>query len=183
MKKTVVLILGIMLIAAAFTGCKKKEVDVNEVSEQEAIGMENPWHVASTAEEAAEGAGVGTFSVPEGVEISLGTVKVLSFRYMDTVAQADCPIGAVDMTIRKGKPDHEIAEGDISGDYNTYQYEWTEKIGSREVKCFGNRKGEATKTFWAENGFDYVILAFGSGGDMDFGLSADDLKILVENIN
>ena len=142
-------------------------------------GIANPWSDVDSAEAAAEGAGIDGFTVPEGLEISLGTVKVEQYRCMDGMAEARIPIAAVDMTIRKGKPELEQAEHDISGDYNEYKYNWRTTIGDKEVTCSGNREGEATVAVWYDNGYDYAIMAHGAGGDDDFGLSADDLTALV----
>ena len=145
-------------------------------------GMANPWTTVDSAEEAAEGAGFDVFSVPEGAEISLGEVKVSEYRYMEGIAEAYIMFPAVDMTIRKGSKEVEIAEGDISGDYNEYKYDWTQNIKGLEVKCFGNREGEATKTIWSVDDVDYSITAYGMGGDEDYGLSPDDLNSLINGI-
>ena len=153
------------------------------IPEEEMTGMPNPWSDVDTAEEAAEGAGLDSFMVPEGAEISLGEVKVEQYRCMDGIAEARIPIAAVDMTIRKGRADRaDVAKGDISGDYGEYKYEWTQNIKGLEVKCFGNREGEATKTIWQVDDTCYSITAFGAGGDDDFGLSADDLNSLINGI-
>lgn len=153
-----------------------------EAAEAEETGMANPWSDVATAEEAAKGAGIDMFEAAEGVVISLGEVKPETYRCMEGIAEARIPIAAVDMTIRKGSKDMESAEGDISGDYGEYKYNWTQNIKGLEVKCFGNRKGEATKTIWSVDDYDYSITAFGAGGDDDFGLSADDLNSLINAI-
>ena len=145
-------------------------------------GMANPWSDVDSAEAAAEGAGIDGFTVPEGLEISLGTIKVGQYRCMEGMAEARIPIAAVDMTIRKGTKAGEMAEGDISGDYGEYKYDWTVNVGDIEVKCFGNREGEATKTIWSVGEYDYSISAFGEGGDTDYGLPADDVTALVEAV-
>ncbi len=100
---------------------------------------------------------------------------------MDGIAEAVIPIGAVDMTIRKGLATA-ADNGDISGDYNSYSNEWTQNIKGLEVKCYGNREGEATKTIWMVDDTCYSITAYGAGGDDDFGLSADDLSSLINGI-
>ena len=151
------------------------------VTPGETTGIANPWKETDSAKAAAEGAGLDGFNVAE-MTISLGDVKPDIYRYMDGMVEADQGIAAVDLTIRKGRPDLEMAEGDISGDYNEYKYNWTQNVKGLEVKCFGNREGEATKSIWSVEGIDYAILATGAGGDEDFGLSADDLNSLVNGI-
>jgi hypothetical protein len=100
---------------------------------------------------------------------------------MDGIAEVRIPVGAVEMTIRKGRASA-AENGDISGDYNAYANEWTQNIKGLEVKCFGNREGEATKTIWTVDDTCYAILAYGAGGDDDFGLSPDDLNSLINGI-
>lgn len=146
-------------------------------------GIANPWQSAASAEEAAKGAGIDSFEVPAGKDISLGTINVMEYRYMDGLAEASIPIAAVDMTIRKGKALAEgVGGGDISGDYNEYKYDWTEDVDGTEVHCFGNNEGEATKTIWQSGDYYYSITAFGAGGDTDFGLSIEDVSNLVRGI-
>ena len=147
------------------------------------VGMANPWSDVDSAEAAAEGAGLDGFMVPDGeAEISLGEVKVTQYRCMEGLAEAIVEFPAVEMTIRKGSKEIEIAEGDISGDYNEYKYDWTQNIKGLEVRCFGNREGEATKTIWSVDDMDYSITAYGLGGDEDYGLSPDDLNSLINGI-
>jgi hypothetical protein len=148
--------------------------------EEESTGMANPWHEADSAQAAAEGAGLDGFDLIQ-TEISLGEVVPESYRYMDGIAEVNIPVGAVEMTIRKGLASA-AEDGDISGDYNSYENEWTQNIKGLEVKCSGNREGEATKTIWMVDDICYSITAYGAGGDDDFGLSADDLSTLINGI-
>ena len=151
--------------------------------ENNETGMANPWSDVDSAEAAAEGAGLDTFMVPDGeAEISLGEVKVTQYRCMKGMAEAVVEFPAVEMTIRKGDKSGEMAEGDISGDYSEYKYDWTQNIKGLEVKCFGNRDGEATKTIWSVDDMDYSITVQGLGGDEDYGLPADDLNSLINGI-
>ena len=147
----------------------------------EIVGMANPWSDAGTLAEAAEGAGIDGFSIPEGAEISLGEVKLTTARYMDGLAEAVVEYPAVEMTLRKGNASV-AADGDISGDYNEYANTWTQNIKGLEVTCFGNREGAATKTIWQVDNTCYSIVAYGLGGDTDYGLSADDLNSLINGI-
>ncbi len=145
------------------------------------IGMANPWSDAGTLAEAAEGAGVDGFSIPEGAEISLGEVNVTEARYMEGLAEAVVEFPAVEMTIRKGNASV-AGNGDVSGDYNEYANTWTQNIKGLEVTCFGNREGDATKTIWQVDDTCYSITAYGLGGDTDYGLSPDDLNSLINGI-
>ena len=149
--------------------------------EGENVGMANPWSDVSTLDEAAAGAGLDMFSIPEEAEISLGEVKLSQARYMEGLAEAVVDYPAVEMTIRKGKASI-ATDGDISGDYNEYANTWTQNIKGLEVTCFGNREGDATKTIWQVDDTCYSITAYGLGGDTDYGLSPDDLNSLINGI-
>ena len=138
------------------------------------------WNEAATAEEAAKGAGLDTFEYGEGTTISLGEVKAEKLRYMEGVARADIPIAAVEMWVCKGLAS--IDEGDVSFDDEEYKHEWEQNVKGLVVKCFGNRKGEATKTIWTTDDYAYAIVAHGAGGDDDYGLSADDVSSLINSI-
>ena len=153
-------------------------------------GMPNPWTTVGSAAEAAEGAGLDLFMVPDGeAEISLGLLKVDQYRCMDGMAEAVVEYPAVEMVIRKGRADLAMTPedtqascGDISGDYNEYANTWTQNIKGLEVQCFGNREGDATKTVWQVEDMCWSIVVEGLGGDTDYGLSPDDLNSLINGI-
>lgn len=136
------------------------------------------WNPANSAETAAAGIGLDTFVVPEGAVTSLGEVKVESYHYNDHVAMANIPIAAVQMYIMKGTD----PSGDISGDFAEYANAWQQDVNGLIVTCYGNRPGEATKTIWSVNGVSYALLAYGLGGDTDYGLPATDVATLVAGI-
>ena len=95
------------------------------------------------------------------------------------MAEARYEFAASAVTARTGK----VGEGglfDISGDYNTYANEWTEHIGDATVACAGNRAGDSTKPYWGDTGVAHSVVAEGLGGDENFGLSTDRLKVFVE---
>lgn len=152
-------------------------ISLRKIGEEE--GSEK-WNEAKSAKEAAKAAGLDTFEYGEGNAISLGDVKAEKTEYMEGVVHAYIPIAAVDLNIYKGLAS--IDEGDISFDQKKYEHEWTQNIKGLEVKCFGNREGEATKTIWTVDDYSYAITAYGAGGDDDFGLSADDISSLVNAI-
>ena len=138
----------------------------------------------ASAEEAAKGAGLDKFVLPMDAQTDLGNVADskdwMNFRYMDGFAQADFPMGAADLVVRKGLSS--IDNGDVSGDYMEYAYEWTQDVNGTEAKCWGNREGAAMKTIWTKGDYSYSITARGAGGEDDFGLSANDVAVWVSGI-
>ena len=154
--------------------------ETSAISETSVLpSMPNPWSDVASAEEAAQGAGLSSFAIPEGANLSLGPIDNVAYRCMDGIAEAQIEFPAVTLTIRKGIA---VDGDDISGDYNEYANTWDTTLKGLTVTCFGNREGEATKTIWSANGFDYSINALGLGGDDDFGLSADDLNSLINGM-
>lgn len=148
----------------------------------QATGVANPWKSAASAEEAAKGAGIDSFALPEGAIADLGEPFEITYRYMDGMAEARYEFGASAVTARTAK----IAEGetfDISGDYNTYKHEWTETIANTPIACAGNREGDSTKTYWGESTVAHSLVAEGLGGDQDFGLNTERLTVFVEAMN
>ena len=145
----------------------------------ESAEIANPWHDAASAEEAAKGAGLDAFPIPEGELGDLGKIFEVSYRYMDGMAEARLQLAASVVTVRTAKIGAEDSF-DISGDYNTYKYEWTEYIANMPIACAGNREGDSIKTFWGEDGIAHSIVAQGGGGDADFGLNANRLAVVVE---
>lgn len=117
--------------------------------------------------------------MPEGEIASLGPIYEVEYRYMDGMAEARLQLAASVVTVRTAK----IAEGDffdISGDYNTYAYEWTEYIANTPIACAGNREGDSIKSYWGEDNIAHSIVAQGGGGDSDFGLNLERLTAVVE---
>lgn len=178
MKKSFLIIALAVLVALMACGCGNLEKSEFSV----ATNDDNTIDVKadSASEESAKAAGLDTFQYGEGDKISLGDVKAEKIQYMEGVVHAHVPVAAVDMHIYKGLSS--IDEGDISFDQNEYKHQWTQNIKGLEVKCFGNREGEATKTIWTVDDYSYAITAYGAGGDDDFGLSADDLSSLINSI-
>lgn len=152
------------------------EQDKDNKEEKQSSSPEK-WVEVKTEKEAAKRAGLDSFNYGEGAELSLGTVKAEKISYMEGVARADVPIGAVDMWICKGLSS--IDGGDVSFDQEEFKHRWTHNLKGMEVLCYGNRMGEATKTIWTINDYSYAIVAHGAGGDDDYGLSVEDLDTLL----
>ena len=161
-----------------------------EVASAEGTGIEaaegghTNWTQAATAEEAAKGAGIDVLADLNGTQTTLGVLGemgAITYRYMDGVAQIFCPAAAVDMSVIKGKIPCGV-DGDVSLDSTAYTFEWTQDVDGQEVKCFGNREGEATKTIWTAGDYNYAVVAYGAGGDDDFGLSAEDVVTRVNAV-
>lgn len=178
---SLLVILTLVLSLGACSRQEKAEEATEEATEESAeeSGAEiaNPWTDVDSYEAAAEGAGLDTFGIADGVSLSLGELAPTAYRYMEGMAEAIIPVAAVELTVRKG-----TGEEDISGDFNSYAHEWSENISGMDITCYGNKEGAATKTIWSLGGYSYAILAYGQGGDTDFGLDSADLNTLINAI-
>ena len=171
-----------LILPAALAGCGKSAApsEPEPAPEGEAgfVSMANPWTETDSPEAAAEGAGVGYFTVPEeGFMTSAGPVSWEVFPCMKGLAQANGHVGATELVMRKGlRQDGE----DVSGDYSEYKYAWTQTVGGTEVRCFGNTEGKTERALWLSDNFSYSFLV----RDLDdesasVGLDADATAALV----
>ena len=158
------------------------------VTDGSSVSMPNPWTEADSAKAAADGAGVGYFTLPDaGTEVVGGPIGWDNYRYMDLLAEANGYVGAAELTVRKGvnRPDHEVSYDttDVSGDYTAYAHEWTIETNGWQIRCFGNEEGRVMKAIWSSDNFSYCILVRGQGDIRDvYGLGADDIAALVDAI-
>ena len=179
MKRIIAIALvAVMVFSLAACGGKKEtEAPQPESQTEENVGIANPWTEAKTAEEAAEGAGVGNFNVPEDkTETKAGEIVWSAFRYMEGIAEAEGLIGSAELTVRKGlKQEYE----DVSGDYTEYAHEWTQELGDLKINCFGNEEGKTMKAVWVTDNFSYSIMVRGQGDEYEtYGIEADALEAL-----
>ena len=148
-----------------------------------ADGEQTNWIEAATAEEAVQGAGIDAVADMNGTVISLGelgTMGDVTYKYTDGAVRVSCPAAAVEMFVIKAEAS--TGNGDVSFDSTAYANEWTQDVDGQEVTCFGNREGEATKTIWTAGDYSYAVLAYGAGGDDDYGLGAEDVAIMVNAV-
>lgn len=142
------------------------------------------WEKTNTAEDAAKKAGLNEFVLPLDAETDLGNVadsiNYMNFRYQKNTVQADFPIAAVEMVIRKSQKTYAAEE--ISSGSKQFRYSWTQDVNDTVVTCFGSREGDASKIVWTAYDYGYCILATGAGGDDNFGLSENDVAIWVQGI-
>jgi len=175
MKKYIMMVIAAVMVlslTACGSGNGETEVDVN---------LENPWTEVGSASEAAEGAGVGYFIVPEDSDdYQGGHISFSSFRYMEEIAEAEGGIGAAELVVRKGLNQN---TEDVSGDYTEYSKNWTVQTDDWTVSCFGNEEGKTMKAIWCSDNFSYSIMVRGQGDLYDtYGLTDEDIQALVSVI-
>ena len=192
MKKTIAIAVALTM-ALALPACKlnsQESTQTDSAETSEAATIANPWTKADTAQEAAEGAGVGYFEVPaDNTQSSIGPINWYGYQYMDYLAEADGAVGAAELTVRKGINAERAPEGvsydgnDVSGDYTNYAYTWDMDVDDWKVTCFGNEDGKTMKAIWKSDNFSYSIIVRGQGDLHDtFGLGEEDTAAIVRAV-
>lgn len=133
------------------------------------------WTAVGSVDEALQAVGMDAFKVPEGAQISLGTLSPVEYSYQDDTVRARVSFPVSEIRIYKEN------ESDAE-DLDDYDQVWEQEIGDIKVKCGGNVKERAMETTWVAGDKTYSLRAIGLGGDPNFGLSADDLETLVKGI-
>ena len=178
MKKRMISLFGILAVVATLvlSGCNESA----EVA-SESVGIPNPWTEDENAEAAAQAAVVGYFDLPEnGTEYEGGRLDWMTFRHMDSLAEAEGNIGAAEIVVRKGLKQN---SDDVSGDYTEYAHEWTQEVDYFTVKCYGQEESKTMKAIWLSNNFSYSIIIRGQGDDAKtYGISDSDIDSLVRAI-
>ena len=146
----------------------------------EEIPDPDTWDKQASKEDALAAVGMESFEIPEGAEIRLGAVTAGEYRTHEGAVKVNVAYPAVDMFVYKAAED--INGGDPTFEGNEYANEWTQDIDGITVTCYGNNEGDATKTVWTKDGYSYAIIVHGLGGEIDFGLHAEDLAAVVPGI-
>lgn len=185
MNKKLIVVVCAAVLAIGIVGCSSSSSSSASASgsgsstaassdSSASIGIPNPWSDAASAAEAAQGAGLNDFSVPDaGIGLSSGNLGDWTFSFMDGMAQAKNAAGDVEITIRKAVL---AGDGDISGDYNVYEVEWPLTLKGLTVNCAGHSQDAANRVLWASSNDAYCILASGAG------LTPDDINSLINAI-
>ena len=175
MKKIIKNTFLISTLCLTIIACGKKEevqqeaTQTTEVTQEQNIGMPNPFVEVKTLDEASKIAGF-TLEVPESYEEYKERVIQAIENDMIEVIYLDEESGFEGLRIRKAK-----GTDDISGDYNEYKNIETVKVGDYEVteKSDGGNIFVAT---WTDGTYSYAI-------DIDRAeLSKEDIENLISNI-
>lgn len=190
MRRTFAIAVALALALTACASNSQDNVSTEDAEAGETTSLANPWTSVETAQEAADGAGVGYFEVPaDGTQSSIGPINWYGYQYMDYLAEADGAIGAAELTVRKGinaekAPEDVSYDGDdVSGDLTDYAYTWDMDVDDWKVTCFGNEDGKTMKAIWQSDNFSYSIMVRGQGDLYDtFGLGSDDTAAIVKAV-
>ena len=168
--------------ASAAAASSSASAASGEASSAASAGMANPWTEAASADEAAKGAGLDSFDVPEALPVGDTQWMAPTFTYMNDIAQAHWDAGAADAYARKSK---NLSGRELSGDYNSYGFEAITEItidGTKvDVTVSGPDDDVANLMEWSFGGYSYVVGCRGLGGE-NYGIHYDDYEKVVTSI-
>ena len=150
-------------------------IKFSESSGGDTAEMPNPWSQAMTPEEAAQGAVLDRFVLPEVIGCSPYAPEDRRLSYTDGLAEAVYYNGTDALVIRKG-----TGSQNISGDYNVYPESGTLHFKGLEIQCFG-QDGQIRLARWEFGGNSYS-LTFNAGDMARPGLTEDQVTSLVNQI-
>ena len=143
----------------------------------------DPWTKVSSAAEAAKGAGMEDFEVPQQLQINDLTFSDPAFSYLDKVAQASYEEGAIGIYVRKASG---IYGGPMTDrDLESFPQHWTQQVGDDAddvVDCYGMEKDSAIVIQWGDEEEFYTVTSQGLGGE-EYGMDSATVSWLEDVID
>ena len=168
-------ILLMSLLCLAIVACGKKEeakqetAETTNVTQEQDVGVPNPYEIVDTLDEAAKIAGFSLEAPTEYADYNSLVIQAIADDMIEVI-YFDAEKTHEGLRIRKAN-----GTDDISGDYNEYKEVNVVKVGDLEVTEKGN-DGSISVATWTDGTHSYSI-------NVDEALlNADDIAKLVETI-
>lgn len=148
--------------AAEDAGARGDQAAVNGLQSQ-GMQMANPWIDYQSLEEAAAAADV-SIAIPEKALSELDAEAANYRAIPGSLLEVICRNQAGDEVLRIRKAPASAEDGDISGDYNSYEQVEELEDGGRSYRLSGN-SGKISLATWTEAGCSFAVSAAGEGLD------------------
>lgn len=148
--------------AAEDAGARGDQAAVNGLQSQ-GMQMANPWIDYQSLEEAAAAADV-SIAIPEKALSELDAEAANYRAIPGSLLEVICRNQAGDEVLRIRKAPASAEDGDISGDYNSYEHVEELEDGGRIYRLSGN-SGKISLATWTEAGCSFAVSAAGEGLD------------------
>ena len=154
MKKIIVPLL-ICTMLFSFAACGKETVNSSyipsiETTDEGSDGpVVNPWTTFKTLEDAKTDSGLN-FMLPDEFKSDDTVYRSMSGQMLEVKFQTS----DTGVTIRSAK----ATSGDISGDYNKYSYEVTERCRDIEINVSSSDSAVVKKVTWSDGVLSYVVI-------------------------
>ncbi len=160
MKKKLIALTAIAMIAVTFAGCAQRS---SKISSE--VAQANPWKEFDSLELAQEEVGF-EITVPD-----LSAYGSEVYRVCVGLNELEIQYGEQAAYVRKAKDD-----GDISGDYEAYASEESVTVGENTVTFKGSAKDSVNLAVWTAGKYAYCI-------GVKEGVSAEEMTKLVSGTN
>ena len=181
--KRVATIAMAMALVLALSGCaasasSKSSSATMSASDVSASASAASWTNVISAAEAAKGAGLTSFSMPDRTVIADIVFTNPAYSYTTGVAQAKYDNGA-SLIIRKDDGSHsaQLTDSDVSKLTAT----WTKTYEGVEVTCHGVARGAATYITWKTNAGEYGV-TLQSTDSKELAMDEEDIADIVRAI-
>ena len=181
--KRVATIAMAMALVLALSGCaasasSKSSSATMSASDVSASASAASWTSVISAAEAAKGAGLTSFSMPDRTVIADIVFTNPAYSYTTGVAQAKYDNGA-SLIIRKDDGSHsaQLTDSDVSKLTAT----WTKTYEGVEVTCHGVARGAATYITWKTNAGEYGV-TLQSTDSKELAMDEEDIADIVRAI-
>ncbi|MBQ6491574.1 MAG: hypothetical protein IJI88_04815 [Atopobiaceae bacterium] len=195
MRKQVVLAAALVLALSSCGGSQpaqepEQDAATEEAATEEAVEQETEkpadqgptidWIQATSAEEAATGAGFERFGVLD--KFVIGDLEFASptFSYAGGVAQAWYETGASAVYLRKAEGYYDTPISDRALD--EFGAKWMMNCSGVEVTCYGPARGAVTVATWTDGITTYGITFQGLGGE-EMSMDGDELETIVKGVS
>ena len=137
------------------------------------------WTKATSATDAAKGAGFDTFGVPSTIKAGQLEFNDPTFTYSGQVAKAYYETAAAAIDLRKADGKHDTPLSDRNK--NEFAATWSDTYDGTSVTLYGASKGAATYMTWNDGTKAYGVTYQGLGGE-EMSFTADEVKAIVKDV-
>ena len=151
-----------------------------EATEEGDQGNIIEWVDATSADEAAKGAGFDKFGVVKSFKLGDLEFANPTFQYAGGVAQATYETPATAVFLRKGVGSYTTPLSDRAVD--EFPARWNNVFEGTDIACYGPARGAVTVATWTDGSKSYGLTFQGLGGD-EMSMDVNELATLVKGIN
>ena len=193
--KKIIAIAATVVLAFALSGCvtqvTKESKEAPSASDKSASAAASAsassassaavnWTSALTPDEAAKGAGISSFGVPQRTVIADFVFTGPAFAYTEHVAQATYEVpSSAKLIVRKAEGAHTAPITDR--DKSQFSQTWQNTYEGYDVTCYGNKQGAATICVWNDGTKEYGVTIEGFGS-AEVTMDAEDVDDIVKAV-
>ena len=190
MRKKALAVMTTLILAFALTGCVTQVTkeskpstsasDISASSSNASSSSSTTWTQAPSAADAAKGAGISGFNVPDRTVIADFVFTHPTFGYAEHVAQATYEVpNAAKLIVRKAEGSHSASVTDR--DKSEFSESWKNTYEGFEVTSYGPKQGTAVICLWNDGTKEYGVTIEGQNGK-DVTMDAEDIDDIVKAV-